>query len=210
MYLFFSAVVIALLVFMVWRLSSRRHSIPCPVWLHWLVELDNPFAKAHRAAIIVERLGLQPGMTVLDAGCGPGRLTVPIARRIGEQGEVMAMDIQPGMIERVREKAQAANLTNIRYLQAGLGENRLDRDRFDRAVLVTVLGEIPNREAALQEIYDAVKSGGILSITEIVFDPHFQSRRTVARLAGAVGFIEHSFFGNRIAYTVLFRKPLHG
>jgi len=41
-------------------------------------------------------------------------------------------------------------------------------------VLVTVLGEVPDREAALREIFDALKPGGILSVTEIIFDPHFQ------------------------------------
>jgi hypothetical protein len=61
------------LVAVIWRVGSRRHSVPCPVWLRWLVELDSPFTKTNRAAVIVERLDLQPGMAVLDAGCGPGR-----------------------------------------------------------------------------------------------------------------------------------------
>jgi len=42
-------------------------------------------------------LELEPGMAVLDAGCGPGRLAIPIARQVGPQGEVVAMDIQAGM-----------------------------------------------------------------------------------------------------------------
>src|SRR6516165_5387964 len=58
---------------------ARRWSVPCQVWLRWLVELDNPFSKTNRAATIIERLHLQPGMAVLDVGCGPGRLAVPIA-----------------------------------------------------------------------------------------------------------------------------------
>ena len=67
----------------VWRLASGRRSIPCPAWLSWMVELDNPFTKTNRAATIVERLDLQPGMAVLDVGCGPGRLTIPIATKVG-------------------------------------------------------------------------------------------------------------------------------
>ena len=138
----------------VWRLASGRRSIPCPAWLSWMVELDNPFTKTNRAATIVERLDLRPGMAVLDVGCGPGRLTIPIATKVGSTGEVVAMDIQSGMLQRAREKARAANLTNIEFLQAGVGEGKLGRNRFDRAVLVTVLGEIPNRDAAMREIRD--------------------------------------------------------
>ena len=137
-------------------------------------------------------------MKVLDIGCGPGRLTIPIADQIGPQGEVVAMDIQPGMLRRAQEKAQAANLHNIQFLQAGAGEAKLGRSQYDRALLVTVLGEIPDREAALKEIFDALKPGGILSATEVIFDPHFQSRGTVFRLASTVGFQEKNRFGNRL------------
>src|SRR5262249_16829086 len=94
---------------------SRRWSVPCQVWLGWLAELDNPFSKTNRAAVIIDRLHLQPGMAVLDVGCGPGRLAIPIAEKVGQGGEVVAMDIQPGMLHRVQEKARAANLGNIRF-----------------------------------------------------------------------------------------------
>ena len=172
-----------------------------------MVELDNPFTKTNRAATIVERLDLWPGMVVLDVGCGPGRLTIPTATRVGSAGSVVAMDIQSGMLQRAREKARAANLTNIEFLQAGVGEGKLGRNRFDRAVLVTVLGEIPNRDAAMREIFDALKPGGILSVTEVIFDPHFQSRQTVARLARTGGFREKAFHGNAIAFTLNLEKP---
>src|SRR4029450_5491758 len=99
--------------------------------------------------------------------------------------------------QRTRKKAEAEKLTNITFLQAGAGEGKLERDHFDRAVLVTVLGEIPDREAALKEILEALKPGGILSVTEVIADPHFQRRSTVTRLASAVGFKERAFHGNR-------------
>ena len=209
-YIILAVVGLIATVSVVWRLASRRHSLPCPVWLRWFVELDNPFTKTNRAAVIIQHLDIQPGMSVLDAGCGPGRLTVPLAKQVGQNGEVVAMDIQAGMLQRAREKAQADNFTNIRFVQVGIGEGKLERSRFDRALLVTVLGEIPDREIALKEIFDALKPGGILSVTEIIFDPHFQSRGTVQRLATLVGFKEKAFFGNRIAYTLNLEKPYSG
>jgi ubiquinone/menaquinone biosynthesis C-methylase UbiE len=195
------------LVMFAWRFGSRRRSLPCPVWLRWMVELENPFTETNRSHVIVGHLELQPGMTVLDIGCGPGRVTIPIAQQVGPYGTVVAIDLQPGMLRRAQEKAQAANVSNIRFVQAGVGDGKLDVGLADRALLVTVLGEIPNREAALKEVFKALKPGGVLSVTETVFDPHYQRRETVIQLASAAGFREKAFFGNRIAYTVHLEKP---
>jgi ubiquinone/menaquinone biosynthesis C-methylase UbiE len=199
-------VVLFVVVSLVWRLASNRQSLPCPSWLGWMVEMDNPFTKTNRASTIIALLDLQPGMKVLDAGCGPGRLSIPAARAIAPQGELTALDLQPEMLARVQEKAQAAGLTNLRYLQAGLGEGKLEKAYYDCAMLVTVLGEIPDQAAALQEIYESLKPGGRLSVTEVIFDPHFQSRESVQRVAGKAGFRETGFFGKRLAYTMHFEK----
>ena len=194
----------------IWRLASRRQSLPCPVWLRWLVELDNPFTKTNHAAFIVETLALSNGMTVLDAGCGPGRLTVPLARSVGPAGRVVALDIQPGMLARAKTKTEAAGYTNVEFVAAALGDGNLPAKHFDRIVLVTVLGEIPNRAAAVAELFCALKPGGILAIVEVIFDPHFQSRNTVTELAVSTGFIERAFFGHSLAYVIHFEKPNGG
>lgn len=73
--------------------------------------------------------------------------------------------------------------------------------------MVTVIGEIPNQEIALKEIFNALKPGGILSITEIIFDPHYQRRNTVLALARAVGFKEKKKFEDWFAYTLHLEKP---
>ena len=197
---------LGVLTSLVWRVFSRRQELPCPSWLGWMVELDNPFTKANRARVIIGHLGLTPGMKVLDAGCGPGRLTLPVAEAVGPQGEVLAMDIQAEMLVRVREKAQMADLENVQYLRAGLGDGKLICGFFDRALLVTVLGEIPDQLLALKEIFAALKPGGILLVTEVIFDPHFQSREAVAHAAKEIGFKEKDFFGRSLAYTMHFEK----
>jgi ubiquinone/menaquinone biosynthesis C-methylase UbiE len=202
-------VVIALLVISIgWRLSSRRESIPCPAWLSWLVELDNPLFRNNRAATIIAGLEIRPGMTALDVGCGPGRLTIPLTKAVGPAGRVLALDVQAGMLERARTRAQRERLPNIEFRLANIGEGaKLESKGFDRAVLVTVLGEIPNREAALSEIFAALKPGGVLAITEVIADPHFQSRANVLALALAAGFREKSRAGTRLSYSLYLEKP---
>lgn len=210
LYMCLGLAVLVLLLGLVWRAGSRRTSLPCPDWLAWLVELDNPLAKSNNARTIVSRLDLHSGMRVLDVGCGPGRLTIPVAQEVSPQGEVVAIDIQPGMLRRAREKAQEAGLTNIQFIQLSVGEGNLTIDQFDRVLLVTVLGEIPDRQNALKEIYAALKPSGLLSITAIIFDPHYQSHRAIIRLAGPAGFREKDFFGNRLAFTVNLVKHQNG
>ncbi|MBL8061786.1 MAG: methyltransferase domain-containing protein [Anaerolineales bacterium] len=171
-----------------------------------MVEMDNPFTEVNRARVITRLLGLVPGMRVLDAGCGPGRLTLPLAEAVGPQGEVTALDIQEEMLARVSKKVETAGLQNVKFLHAGLGEGKLPQAYYDRALLVTVFGEIPDRESALKEIYKSLKPGGILSITEVIFDPHFHRRETVLKVAQAAGFKEKNFFGKKLAYTMHLEK----
>ena len=207
LYLVLGLLGLGAMIGLVWRMISRRQELPCPSWLGWMVELDNPFAKTNRAQVIIGYLGLAPGMKVLDAGCGPGRLTRPAAEAVGLNGEVLALDIQDEMLTRVREKVQMAGLQNVQYLQAALGDGKLPRGYFDKALLVNVLGEIPDQLSALKEIFDALKPGGILSVTEVIFDPHFHRRESVLSVADKAGFREKGFFGRRLAYTLHLEKP---
>lgn len=202
-----AGIAVLALVVVAWRLVSNRQSLPCPVWLGWMVEMDNPFTRANRSRAIIDHLDLEPGMDVADIGCGPGRLTLPLARRVGTRGTVVALDAQQGMLARVCEKARAAGAENITLEHAKVGDAALPRDHFDRALLVTVLGEIPDRPAAMRVAFDALKPGGRLAVTEVIFDPHFQPQSRVKRLATDAGFRKQAVYGSRFAYTMVLEKP---
>ncbi len=169
--------------------------------------MDNPLSKINRSASIIQQADIQPGMTVLDAGCGPGRVTIPLAKKVGPQGKVVALDLQAEMLRKVETKAQATNLGNITFLQADLSTEKLGSNRFDHAVLVSVLGEIPNQKAALEVLYTALKPGASLTITEIVFDPHYQRLNSVLELAKSVGFEKKKLFSDWFAYTLVLDRP---
>ena len=198
-------IALPLVAWLGWRLISLRCSLPCPTSLAWL--LDNPFTNGYHSTVL-SRLELTPGLHVLDAGCGPGLLTTAIAAAVTQQGRVLALDIQAGMIAKAQARASKAGLSNIDYLVAPLGQGKLPGSRFDRALLVTVLGEIPDKVAALSEIRSSLKPGGFLSITEVLPDPHFQSPRRIAALADQAGLRFRNKFGNPLIFTVNFERPL--
>lgn len=190
-----------------WRCASRRYALPCPYWLRW--SLENPYVGRFAGATkLLDRGGVVEGMRVLDIGCGPGRMTLPAARRVGDRGLVVALDIQPAMLREVEERVRTSGATNVQTLLAGAGDGKLERSYFDRALLVAVLGEIPDRQRALREVHEALKPGGVLSVTEVFPDPHYQRRRTVRRLAENAGFQIGESFGNHFAFTLNLIKPL--
>jgi ubiquinone/menaquinone biosynthesis C-methylase UbiE len=193
---------------LVWRWISRRWSLPCPRWMVPL--LENPFVQSRAGAgLLIERAGIGTGMQVLDAGCGPGRVTIPTARVVGSAGSVTAMDVQPQMLQMLAIRASSAGVGNIRTITGGLGEGFLESNAFDRVLLVTVLGEIPEKISALEEIHGSLKLNGVLSITELFPDPHFQTRRKVKKLTKAAGFQVREQFGNMLGYTINLEKAIH-
>jgi len=199
-----AAVILAILL--VWWLTAGQATRPCPAWLAWMVELENPIFRNQRSAAIIAGLAVEPGMHVLDVGCGPGRLTMPLARAVGPTGEVVAVDVQEAMLARAAQRVKAAQLENVLFVRAKVGEGSLAVGAFDRAVLVAVLGEIPDRQAAMKEIFAALKPGGVLAVAEVIADPHFQRRANVMDLAQAAGFRLKHAHGGRIAYVLYLEK----
>lgn len=190
------------------RLAGRGR--PYPVWLSGLIE--NPLtARLSGITTLIERAGVTEGMRVLDAGCGPGRLSIPLARRVGSRGQVVALDVQEGMLEQVRRRAAEQRVNNIRTLRSALEANaevpELRAADFDRALLVTVLGEIPDPERAMRTLYSSLKPAGILSVTELIIDPDYQPRNRVRTLGQHVGFEIEGSFGTPFAFTQNLRKP---
>ncbi len=187
-------------------LRQRRRPIMHPPRLAFLFE--NPIAEAFVGReLLTARLHLSPGMSILDAGCGPGRLTIPLAKAAGPLGEVVALDGQPAMLAKLEERLRAENIANVRPLLARLGEDELNERGFDRNLLLMVLGEVRDRGAALRELYAALKPGGILSVTEAFGDPDYRRASTVRREVEGEGFRLVRRFGGFPAYTLHFEKP---
>ncbi|MDA0660524.1 MAG: class I SAM-dependent methyltransferase [Planctomycetota bacterium] len=201
------AVLITLIfLFIGWRWASRVWSLPCPSLVGWA--LASPlYGRITGTEKTLERIGLKPGQRVLEIGPGPGRLLLPAAHKVLPEGEVVGIDIQPGMVERLKERATAAHITNLTAILGDATQAIVQAASFDVVFLVTTLGEIPDRVAALNQCFRALKPGGTLSVSEMLPDPHYQSKATVRRLAESAGFRLHSVVGGPWLYTANFVKP---
>lgn len=190
---------------LVWRSLSHRWSLPFPAWMGAGVDLPL-VATVFGTDRTLARIGARTGQRVLEIGPGPGRLLIPIAQRVQPHGEAVGVDIQPAMIARLKARAAAAGVTNLVGIVADATTMTLS-GQFDAVVIALALGEIPNREATLRRCLYVLKPGGMLSITEMIPDPHFVSQRTVKRLAEAAGFQHVRTHGSRLSFTVNFLKP---
>ena len=172
--------------------------------------LENPYSdRLAGASLLLDRAGVVQGMRVLDAGCGTGRVTIAAAERVGASGEVVALDVQTAMLERVRRRAMALGTANVQTQAASIetAAALCGEGVFDRVLLVTVLGEIPDRQGALRALHAVLRPGGLLSVTEFLPDPHFQPRGAVRRMAEAAGFQVGESYGGALAFTSNFHKP---
>lgn len=182
-----------------WYISTYYR---CPAYLAWIIELENPFARQNRSDQIIDHIEFKDHMRIIDIGCGPGRVTIPLAKRLGNKGMVVALDAQSEMLKKVEDKAD--KISNIQYLQGTIGSGLLRRQEYDYALLINVLGEISNQKVALQEIYHSLKPGAQLLITETIFDPHYQRQAKVKKLAFDTGFTHVATFGSWHSYTMKF------
>lgn len=194
------------------RLAARSgKSAPCPASLTWLV--NNPIRRWYMRPVL-DRVGIRPGERVLELGPGPGTFTVDAARRVGPEGRLIAVDIQPEMIAQVEERVREARLTNVETHVANAYDLPLDDESVDRAFLITVLPEIPDQGRALAELRRVLRSpeptegklGGVLSITEEFSDPDYPFPFETIRRVEAAGFSLERRFGNFWLYTVNFRR----
>jgi ubiquinone/menaquinone biosynthesis C-methylase UbiE len=144
-------------------------------------------------------------MEVLDAGCGSGIFTVEMARMLGSQGRVHAVDLQPSMIERTRGRVAGAGVDHLVQLhQVGLYDLPFADDSIDLAVLISTLGEIPDKPAALSELRRVLKPGARLGVTEELLFTTYQLGGSARRWIEEAGFCFLAKSGSPVCYHMVF------
>ncbi len=173
----------------------------CPWWLGYLLAI--PLRKwVHDPAKIIGPY-VSEGMTVLEPGPGMGFFTLELARRVGATGRVIAIDVQPQMLEGLLKRTAKAGLAQRLVARAPQGD-RLGIEEYagkvDFALAFAMVHEVPNPAALFKDIHTALKPGGKLLFAEPsghVSAEAFETSLNQAREAGLSLESRPSFWRSR-------------
>jgi len=115
---------------------------------------------------LLEALALKGGETVVDFGAGSGYYTFRLAKAVGPRGAVIAVDIEPKMLEFIRQRAARENLINVGLLQSTETDPKLPANRVDWVLLVDVYHELSFPFETMTKIRDALKPDGRVALVE--------------------------------------------
>jgi SAM-dependent methyltransferase len=157
---------------------------------------------------LLDVLATRAGQQVLEVGPGTGYYSLPVASSLAG-GALDVLDVRQEFLDHVARRAEAAGITNIRVSLGDCCALPYDDRCFDAAFLVTVLGEIPDQDAALNELRRVLRPGGRLVVGESLAggDPHHVWFGSLRSRAEAAGFSFEGRTGGPLAYLASFRNP---
>ena len=185
----------------------RRHPSACPYSQRFWVEAPHPFITRERLRSVLSPSG---GERVLEVGPGTGYYSLPVARWLEPGGRLDVLDIQQEMLDHTLGRAAAEGITNIAGERADARKMPYADGSFDAAYLVTVLGEIPDQDAALRELRRVVKPGGRIVVGELFGDPHVVTFRALQDRAAAAGLDVERKLGGRLWHFTRLTVPSSG
>ena len=110
---------------------------------------------------------LQPGMSVLDFGCGPGTITVGLADAVGETGSVLGIDVSDGLRDEWTKRLEESRAANLEFLVDDIYETDLDQNQFDVVYAHQVLQHLGDPIGALSAASQLAKPGGLVGVREV-------------------------------------------
>jgi SAM-dependent methyltransferase len=186
----------------------------------WIQNLDRP---ERIAGLEIDKvlpiLNLKPGDNVADIGAGTGAFSLPLAKTVAPSGKVYAVDIDPGLLDYIVQKAKKENLENIQTVKGEFSDPKLPARDVDLGFFHDVLHHIENRQAYLKALGTYIKPTGRIALIEMNRDdpktPHrnnpemLLSKDEVKSWMAAAGFypaVEYDIFGNRKWFIIYSRR----
>ena len=160
----------------------------------WLIRPERD--EEERASESFKQLKLTEGMNVCDLGCGNGYWTLPMARDVGKDGKVYAVDIQREMLQKLRQRSSKYKLGNIEPVLGKVDDPNLPANKMDLVLMVDVYHEFSHPESMLWGIRRSLNSKGVVALLEyreedpsVPIKPlHKMSKRQIMKEYGANGF----------------------
>ncbi|MBA2934861.1 methyltransferase domain-containing protein [Sphingomonas sp. CGMCC 1.13654] len=122
--------------------------------------------KLDEARAVMDKAGIQPGMTVADIGAGEGYYTVRLAARVGDKGRVLAEDIVPEVRDQLAERVNRERLDNVSVRLGDPANPRLPPNSFDRVLMVHMYHEVEQPYEFLWNVRPALKDDGELVVVD--------------------------------------------
>ncbi len=158
----------------------------CPWWFAYT--FDNPLRPLFHKPERMFAPYVREGMCVADIGCGLGYFSLGLARMVGDTGRVLAVDIQPQMLERLRKRTDRAGLSLIIHPRLCSEDDIHITEPLDFALAFWMVHETPKPSALFSQLFNALKPGGALLFTEPVFHVKEVDFRREIAMAEDTGF----------------------
>jgi SAM-dependent methyltransferase len=122
--------------------------------------------KEEEPAKLIDLLKLKEGMVVADVGAGSGYHSFRMSAKVGDKGKVLAVDIQPEMLDALRKRAKEKKITNVETVQGTEDDPKLPEGKVDLILLVDVYHEFSKPYEMTQAMVKALRPGGRLVFVE--------------------------------------------
>lgn len=131
---------------------------------NWLERTERE--EEERTTLMVKSLKLKPGMTVADIGAGSGRISLMMAEQVGDEGKVIAVDIQQEMLNLIKKKIKQRKIKNVELVLGTQTSPELEESSVDLALMVDVYHEFEFPYEMMRELTQAMKPGGRIVFVE--------------------------------------------
>jgi predicted methyltransferase len=177
-------------------------SIVSPIWAD-----EASRDKAGEADNVIRALAIRPGQTVADIGAGSGYYTMRVSPVVGPTGIVIAQDIIPRYLDRLKSRTRHAGLKNIRFVTGSASDPRLPAASVDVALLIHMYHEIAQPYELLYRLRSSLKPDGQVAIVDLdrPSQYHGMPKALLVCEVKAVGFTLVSIVDLKPGYLAIFK-----
>jgi ubiquinone/menaquinone biosynthesis C-methylase UbiE len=153
---------------------------------------------------VVRAFGIKTGDIVLELGPGPGYFTSAAVTTAGPSGRVVAVDLQPAMLVALRDHLPAG--TRVDLVAGDAMRLPLRAAEFDAALLMSMLGEVPDPARAFGDVARVLRPAGTMSLSETINDPDYVRLAWLRRACAAAGLTERDHRRQLLGYIARFTR----